>query len=93
MSRQEKDSCNACIRGGLGQFRLSKSAWQHGNSVKVILGGNDGVLVTVDANGKIKVTPPEGPGDPETFGSDQIDISECADTWGKASSSDLPGIV
>jgi hypothetical protein len=65
----------------------------HGNSIKVILGGNDGVLVTVDANGKIKVTPPEGPGDPETFGSDQIDISECADTWGKASSSDLPGIV
>jgi hypothetical protein len=28
MSHQEKDSCNACISGGLGQFRLSKSAWQ-----------------------------------------------------------------
>ena len=33
--------------------------------VKVIIGGNDGILVTIDANGHIHVTPPEGPGDPE----------------------------
>jgi hypothetical protein len=39
-----------------------------GNSVRVILGGNDGTLVTVDANGTITVTPPEGPGDPQTLG-------------------------
>jgi len=33
--------------------------------VRVIIGGNDGVLITIDANGHIVVTPPEGPGDPE----------------------------
>jgi hypothetical protein len=38
---------------------------QHGNPVNVILGGADGTLVTIDLNGKIKVIPPEGPGDPE----------------------------
>lgn len=36
-----------------------------GNSVRVILGGADGPLVTIDANGHIKVLPPQGPGDPE----------------------------
>jgi hypothetical protein len=33
--------------------------------VRVIIGGNDGVLVTIDVNGHIHITPPEGPGDPE----------------------------
>ena len=36
-----------------------------GNEVRVIFGGNDGILITIDANGHIHVTPPEGPGDPE----------------------------
>jgi hypothetical protein len=35
------------------------------NGVRVIFGGNDGVLVTIDGNGVIHVLPPEGPGDPE----------------------------
>jgi hypothetical protein len=38
---------------------------EHGNSVRVILGGADGPLVTIDSHGHIKVLPPQGPGDPE----------------------------
>jgi hypothetical protein len=38
---------------------------EHGNSVKVILGGADGPLVYIDASGHIHVLPPQGPGDPE----------------------------
>jgi hypothetical protein len=38
---------------------------QHGNSVKVILGGADGPLVTVDSAGHVHVSPAVGPGDPE----------------------------
>jgi hypothetical protein len=37
----------------------------NGNPVNVLLGGSDGTLVTIDLKGKIKVIPPEGPGDPE----------------------------
>lgn len=37
-----------------------------GNAVTLILGGNDGPLITIDGHGVIKVLPPEGPGDPET---------------------------
>ncbi len=33
--------------------------------VRVIFGGNDGILVTIDPNGKVVVHPPDGPGDPE----------------------------
>jgi hypothetical protein len=40
-------------------------AEEHSNSAKVILGGADGPLVTIDANGHIHVTPSVGPGDPE----------------------------
>ena len=36
-----------------------------GNEVRVIIGGNDGTLITIDAHGRIHVTPPEGPGDPQ----------------------------
>lgn len=36
-----------------------------GNEVRVIFGGNDGILITIDPNGVIHVIPPEGPGDPE----------------------------
>jgi hypothetical protein len=36
-----------------------------GNPARVIIGGNDGILVTIDGNGKIVIVPPEGPGDPE----------------------------
>lgn len=35
------------------------------NEVRVIFGGNDGILVTIDAAGHIQVSPPQGPGDPE----------------------------
>lgn len=38
---------------------------ERGNGVRVVLGGADGPLVTIDSNGHIKVLPPEGPGDPE----------------------------
>jgi hypothetical protein len=38
---------------------------EHGNSVRVILGGADGPLVTIDHQGHISVSPPQGPGDPE----------------------------
>lgn len=38
---------------------------EHGNSVRVILGGADGVLITISPSGHIVVHPPEGPGDPE----------------------------
>jgi hypothetical protein len=38
---------------------------EHGNSVKVLFGGADGVLITIDAAGHIHVLPPEGPGEPE----------------------------
>jgi len=38
---------------------------EHGNSVRVLVGGADGVLITIDATGHIHVLPPEGPGDPE----------------------------
>ncbi|HEV2351319.1 MAG TPA: hypothetical protein VG028_15890 [Terriglobia bacterium] len=38
---------------------------EQGNEQRVIIGGNDGTLITIDANGRIHVTPPEGPGDPE----------------------------
>ena len=37
----------------------------HGNVVKVILGGADGPLVTIDRAGHIHVSPSVGPGDPE----------------------------
>jgi hypothetical protein len=37
----------------------------HGNSVKVILGGADGPLVTIDSSGRIHILPSVGPGDPE----------------------------
>ncbi|HMH80624.1 MAG TPA: hypothetical protein VK514_10400 [Candidatus Acidoferrum sp.] len=37
----------------------------HGNAVKVILGGADGPLVTIDAAGHIHVSPSVGPADPE----------------------------
>jgi hypothetical protein len=37
----------------------------HGNAVKVILGGADGPLVTIDPAGHILVSPSVGPGDPE----------------------------
>ena len=37
----------------------------HGNAVKVILGGADGPLVTIDPAGRIHVSPSVGPGDPE----------------------------
>jgi len=36
-----------------------------GNAVKVILGGADGPLVTIDPSGHIHVSPSVGPGDPE----------------------------
>jgi hypothetical protein len=36
-----------------------------GNSVKVIIGGADGPLVTIDPAGHIHVSPSVGPGDPE----------------------------
>lgn len=38
---------------------------ERGISVKVLLGGADGPLVTIDANGHIHVSPSGGPGDPE----------------------------
>jgi hypothetical protein len=38
---------------------------EHGKSVKVILGGADGPLVTIDPNGHIHILPSVGPGDPE----------------------------
>jgi hypothetical protein len=38
---------------------------EQGNSVRVILGGADGPLVTIDAAGHIHVLPSIGPGDPE----------------------------
>jgi hypothetical protein len=37
----------------------------HGNAVKVILGGADEPLVTIDPAGHIRVSPSVGPGDPE----------------------------
>jgi hypothetical protein len=37
----------------------------HGNPARVLFGGNDGILITINPNGKITVLPPEGPGDPE----------------------------
>ena len=36
-----------------------------GIEVRVIFGGNDGVLITIDPAGHVHVLPPEGPGDPE----------------------------
>ena len=36
-----------------------------GNVVTLIFGGNDGILITIDGQGVIKVLPPAGPGDPE----------------------------
>jgi hypothetical protein len=36
-----------------------------GNEVRVIFGGNDGILITIDGAGHIHVYPPQGPGDPE----------------------------
>jgi hypothetical protein len=38
---------------------------ENGNSVRVILGGADGPLVTIDGAGHIHITPSGGPGDPE----------------------------
>jgi len=37
----------------------------HGSAVKVILGGADGPLVTIDPAGHIHVLPSVGPGDPD----------------------------
>jgi len=37
----------------------------HGHAVKVILGGADGPLVTIDPAGHIHVSPSLGPADPE----------------------------
>jgi hypothetical protein len=37
----------------------------HGNAVKVILGGAAGQLVTIDPAGHIQVSASAGPGDPE----------------------------
>ena len=34
------------------------------NGVRVIFGGNDGILVTIDGAGHVHVYGPEGPGDP-----------------------------
>jgi hypothetical protein len=47
---------------GTALFNLVR---EPGNEVRVIFGGNDGILITIDANGVIHVLPPEGPGDPE----------------------------
>jgi hypothetical protein len=47
---------------------LNKSVFlnvEQGNEVTVIIGGNDGTLITIDGAGHIHVLPPEGPGDPE----------------------------
>jgi hypothetical protein len=38
---------------------------EEGNVVRVILGGADGPLVTIDGAGHIHVLPSVGPGDPE----------------------------
>ena len=38
---------------------------EYAKSVKVLLGGADGPLVTIDPAGHIHVTPSGGPGDPE----------------------------
>jgi hypothetical protein len=45
---------------GTALFNLVR---EPGNAVRVIFGGDDGILVTIDANGVIHVIPPEGPGD------------------------------
>ena len=37
---------------------------EHANGVRVIFGGNDGILVTIDGRGHVTVRQPEGPGDP-----------------------------
>lgn len=36
-----------------------------GNEVRVIFGGNDGILITINAAGQVTVQPPQSPGDPE----------------------------
>jgi hypothetical protein len=38
---------------------------EHGNAVRILFGGADGPLGTIDSNGQIKVVPSQGPGDPE----------------------------
>jgi hypothetical protein len=38
---------------------------EHGNFQRVIIGGADGTLITIDARGHIHIIHPEGPGDPE----------------------------
>jgi hypothetical protein len=37
----------------------------HGNPARVLIGGGEGILVTIDSNGNITVHPSGGPGDPE----------------------------
>lgn len=38
---------------------------EEGNYQRVIIGGADGILVTIDGQGHIHIIHPEGPGDPE----------------------------
>jgi hypothetical protein len=59
-----KSELNASLEVMNGVVTL-KLTGDHGNPLTVIFGGADGILITIDSNGVIRVTPPEGPGDPE----------------------------
>lgn len=49
----------------LNKAVLLQNSEEHGNFQKVIIGGADGILITIDGQGRIRILHPEGPGDPE----------------------------
>jgi len=60
----EVENMNATLEV-IGQTVRLEVPQEHGNSVHVIIGGADGTLITIDAQGHIHVRPPEGPGPTE----------------------------
>ena len=46
----------------VGKAVLAHIPVEHSNGVRIILGGTDGPLVTIDQNGHVVVTPHGGPG-------------------------------
>jgi len=49
----------------LNKAVLLQNPEEHGNFQRVIIGGADGILITIDGQGRIHILHPEGPGDPE----------------------------
>jgi hypothetical protein len=62
---------------------------EQGNGVHVIVGGADGILITIDSHGRIHVRPPEGPGPTEDVRAAVAAIRENVQVLSKAAQVEL----